>query len=102
MSHIFDALQRSEGERSGNDSSQLAEATELLLRAERRVAAQWETSARIEQLPEAAENLEAAAPAPEARRRGDGKAPWWDLERRLVWLIALFERLEQREQAGRF
>jgi capsular exopolysaccharide synthesis family protein len=37
----------------------------LLLRAERRVAAQWETSARIEQLPEAAENLEAAAPAPE-------------------------------------
>jgi phytoene synthase len=44
----------------------------------------------------------AAAPAPEARRRGDGKAPWWDLERRLVWLIALFERLEQREQAGRF
>jgi len=68
MSHIFDALQRSEGERPGNDPTALAEATELLLRAERRAASQWETSALLDQSgnqsreqPEPAETAEALA-----------------------------------------
>lgn len=43
MSHIFDALQRSEAERSGIDLSALSTATELLLRAERRASSKWET-----------------------------------------------------------
>jgi phytoene synthase len=51
-------------------------------------------------LPEASFLFDAvaAAPAPEARRRDDDKATWWDIDRRLVWLIDLFERLERREQ----
>src|SRR5271155_3382194 len=44
MSHIFDGLQRSEGERPESDLDTLTEATELLLRAERRATANWETS----------------------------------------------------------
>ena len=57
MSHIFDALQRSEDERSGTDSSAPSEATELLRRAERRAASKWETTALVEQsaAPEGAE-----------------------------------------------
>jgi capsular exopolysaccharide synthesis family protein len=42
MSHIFDALQRSEAETSGIDLAALKEATELLERAERRAASQRE------------------------------------------------------------
>lgn len=46
MSHIFDALQRSENERAGTDSLASPEATELLRKAERRAASRWETSVR--------------------------------------------------------
>ena len=45
MSHIFDALQRSDGERSGIDSAVPSEATELLRRAERIATLKWETAA---------------------------------------------------------
>jgi capsular exopolysaccharide synthesis family protein len=44
MSHIFDALQRSEEERPGIDSPPVANATELLRRAERRTSSNWETA----------------------------------------------------------
>lgn len=44
MSHIFDALQRSQAERSGSDSPALSEATEMVRRAERRAASQWATA----------------------------------------------------------
>jgi len=47
MSHIFDALQRSEDERPGIDSPELSEATELLRRAEHRAASKWEAAARL-------------------------------------------------------
>jgi phytoene synthase len=43
----------------------------------------------------------ATAPAAQARRVDRDRAAWWDLDRRLVWLIDLFERLERREQAGK-
>jgi capsular exopolysaccharide synthesis family protein len=42
MSKIFDALQRSEGERSGNESATLPHGPELLREAERRAASSWE------------------------------------------------------------
>jgi capsular exopolysaccharide synthesis family protein len=42
MSHIFDALQRSETERSGSDSSTMSVATELLERAERAAVTKWD------------------------------------------------------------
>jgi len=45
MSHIFDAIQRSEDERAELDSPVPSEATELLLRAERRAALKWENAA---------------------------------------------------------
>lgn len=44
MSHIFDALQRSEEELPGIDSPPAADATELLRRAERRTSSSWETA----------------------------------------------------------
>lgn len=44
VSRIFDALQRQESERSGDDSSALPQGPDLLRRAERRVAARWEAS----------------------------------------------------------
>src|ERR1700722_5297225 len=44
MSHIFDALQRSEVEHPGIDSVEPGEATELLRRAERRASSQWENA----------------------------------------------------------
>lgn len=47
MSHIFDALQRSEDEREVLDSPAPSEATELLRMAERRAASRWETAVRI-------------------------------------------------------
>ena len=43
MSNIFDALQRSEAERSGVDFSALSAATDLLQRAERRAVSKWES-----------------------------------------------------------
>lgn len=42
MSRIFDALQRSEGERSGDEASKLAQGPELLRRAEERATSKWE------------------------------------------------------------
>jgi capsular exopolysaccharide synthesis family protein len=57
MSDIFDALQRSEGERSQKDSPVPSEATELLRRAERRAASTWETAVLVEH-PAATENSE--------------------------------------------
>jgi len=48
MSHIFDALQKSEAERSGIDLSALAAATELLEVAERQAAVEHETAAPSE------------------------------------------------------
>jgi hypothetical protein len=44
MSHIFDALQRSEAERSGNGMSPLSAVTELLERAERGTASRWDAA----------------------------------------------------------
>jgi capsular exopolysaccharide synthesis family protein len=49
MSDIFDALQRSESERSGKEKPVPSHATELLRRAERRAASEWETAVLIEQ-----------------------------------------------------
>jgi capsular exopolysaccharide synthesis family protein len=67
MSHIFDALQRSEAEDSGADLSALAEPTELLKRAELRVAAKREPGTVIE-LPESVPALErGAAKKPEIK-----------------------------------
>ena len=48
MSHIFDALQKSEAERSGVDLRALAAATELLEVAERQAAAKQETAEQSE------------------------------------------------------
>lgn len=45
MSHIFDALQRSEAERSGADRSSISIATELLELAERDAVAKWDGEA---------------------------------------------------------
>jgi 15-cis-phytoene synthase len=53
-------------------------------------------------LPEADFLVDAVAAAPGIpRRSNDERIPWWDLDRRLVWLIDLFERLERREQTQR-
>lgn len=53
MSHIFDALQRSEKESSGAHSSMIGTATELLKRAEHRALSQWESEAISVDLPDA-------------------------------------------------
>ncbi len=50
MSRIFDALQKSEGERSGVDLSTLTAATELLQLVERQSASEWEITAQPEWL----------------------------------------------------
>jgi capsular exopolysaccharide synthesis family protein len=50
MSHIFDALQRSEAERSGNAVSPLAAVTELLERAERGAASLRDAAPELEQV----------------------------------------------------
>jgi capsular exopolysaccharide synthesis family protein len=42
MSHIFDALQRAQGEDSGSESSQPAVAIDVLRNEERKVASKWE------------------------------------------------------------
>jgi capsular exopolysaccharide synthesis family protein len=60
MSRIFDALQRSEAERSGVDVSVLSDPTELLQQAERQAASKWDSSIRSEQ-PSANENAETYA-----------------------------------------
>jgi capsular exopolysaccharide synthesis family protein len=69
MSHIFDALQRSDAEDSGADLSLLVEPTELLRRAELRVAARRDAAAVIE-LPETVSALDrGAARKPEINPR---------------------------------
>ena len=78
MSYIFDALQKSEAERSGVDRGALAAATEVLQAAERQAAAQRDasvTSASSEQLTgvvdrETTNEIEAAA-APTSRLQVD-------------------------------
>src|SRR6202051_3760995 len=57
MSRIFEALQRSEVERSSIDLAALAGATEMLQRSEHRAASKWETAVRPEQ-PDATTNAE--------------------------------------------
>jgi capsular exopolysaccharide synthesis family protein len=57
MSHIFDALQRSDGEHSVINSVAPSGVTELLRRAERRAASKWETVALVEQ-PEVTKDAE--------------------------------------------
>jgi len=52
MSHIFDGLQRLEGERPGSDASGLSGVTELLQHAERHAASKWGTLIQSES-PEA-------------------------------------------------
>jgi capsular exopolysaccharide synthesis family protein len=50
MSHIFDALQRSEAERSGSATSPLSTITELLERAERSAVSQSDAAEELERL----------------------------------------------------
>ena len=63
MSHIFDALQRSEAERSGNAVSPLSAVTELLERAERGIPSRWDAApeldphATVDTLERAADSL---------------------------------------------
>jgi capsular exopolysaccharide synthesis family protein len=52
MSHIFDALQRSETEHSGTDPAALSELTEILRSAERRMASKREKAVLTEQQPD--------------------------------------------------
>jgi len=49
MSHIFDALQRSEAERSGADLLPVPEATEMVRRAEHRATSKWKSAALPDQ-----------------------------------------------------
>jgi capsular exopolysaccharide synthesis family protein len=49
MSRIFDALKRSEAERSGNDSPELSEAAEMLHDTERFEVSRWKTPVLSEQ-----------------------------------------------------
>jgi capsular exopolysaccharide synthesis family protein len=55
MNLIFDALQRSVGERFGTDLSTLSAATELLQRIEHKTLSEWETQVRSE-LPDTTES----------------------------------------------
>ena len=54
MSRIFDALQRSEKERSGADSAALPDGPELLKQAERYAASTWGDTAAVEESPNVA------------------------------------------------
>jgi capsular exopolysaccharide synthesis family protein len=47
MSHIFDALRRSQTERGGTATTRAAEATELLERAERETSSKWESAVSV-------------------------------------------------------
>jgi capsular exopolysaccharide synthesis family protein len=58
VSRIFDALQRSESERSGDDSSALPQGPELLRLAERRAAAKWDTDGFRSELDASSNGLE--------------------------------------------
>lgn len=73
MSDIFDALQRSEGERSGNGSPVPSVATELLQRAERRASSEWETTVLGEQ-PAVTEGADSDKPS--GSNEGSLDATW--------------------------
>ena len=85
MSLIFDALQRSEGERSGADLSTLSAATELLKRVESQAFSEWEATVQSK-LPEPTERaeqytrfpLETAPPIAVADEFSIGPAPSLD------------------------
>jgi capsular exopolysaccharide synthesis family protein len=62
VSRIFDALQRSESERSGDDSSALPQGPELLRIAERRASAKWESAGSRFEIDAAASVLEEVVP----------------------------------------
>jgi capsular exopolysaccharide synthesis family protein len=76
MSDIFDALQRSEGERTGVSSPHPTQAAELLRRAERRAASKWESTALVE-APESTEGEEQRNSLPLEQRPsyGSGEEP---------------------------
>ena len=63
MSHIFDALQRSEGETPDVGGPLSSEATEMLRRAERRATSKWETAALLEKEAPKSAGDEAASPS---------------------------------------
>jgi capsular exopolysaccharide synthesis family protein len=62
MSHIFDALQRAQGEDTGNESSAPAPAIEVLRIEERKMASKWESAAQAAS-PIARENSSPEAPS---------------------------------------
>lgn len=66
MSRIFDALQRLEIERSGEDPAALPQGPDLLRLAERRATAKWEATATGTEAGEAAVGLEESPDAVEA------------------------------------
>jgi len=47
MSHLFDAIQRSEAERAGAQTTEVSAAPELLANVEKRAAEQWESSSKV-------------------------------------------------------
>jgi len=49
MSRIFDALQRSEGDRKGNESIALPQGQELIREAERRATSDWEAAVSLDE-----------------------------------------------------
>src|ERR1700761_9147481 len=61
MSRIFDALKRSEAERSGVDLAEQSEAAEVSQRAERNAASRWITAVLSEQ-PEATKSADRDTP----------------------------------------
>src|SRR5271170_1111997 len=61
MSRIFDALKRSETERSGIDSSELSEAAEMLQRTERGATSRW-TAALLSEQPDAMKSADRDVP----------------------------------------
>jgi capsular exopolysaccharide synthesis family protein len=70
MSHIFDALQRSERESSGDGVSAPSETTEILQRAERRAAWRWETTSLQNQSDPAVNAEQDMSPGLEAVQPG--------------------------------
>ena len=73
MSHIFDALQRSDGENSVVGSAAPSGVTELLRRAERKAALKWEKVALVEQ-PEATKDTESGTSIGPEERLPDATA----------------------------
>jgi capsular exopolysaccharide synthesis family protein len=68
VSRIFDALQRLESERSGDDSSVLPQGPDLLRLAERRAVAKWEAAGSRSEIDLATNGLEEGIDAIEVTR----------------------------------